>query len=183
MFGRQSKWLLGGLAAGGAALALTVPVLKRRGMCVTSLLKKDHRVVSALILAWEKARVVDVEARKALFRQIRNQLSIHAEAEEEILYPVIRNMNSVFAGIDIDEAFREHWQIKNLLYLIERMEPMASDTQDKMRELKEAIAHHVGEEESELFPFIERAMSRQQQQELGARIHARKLQLKGTIAA
>jgi len=182
---RRSKLLmvLGGIATGGAVMALAWPLLKRRGMCVTSILKKDHRLVSALIFAWEKARIVDIAARKALFRQIRNQLSIHAEAEEEILYPTIRNMSSVFTGIDIDDAFREHWNIKSLLYLIERMEPLSAETEGKMRELKEAIATHVAEEEGGLFPLIEEAMSKQQQQELGARIHERKLQLKRTIAA
>src|SRR5689334_1330400 len=111
MNSRQSKWLTGGLVLGGAMMALALPALRRRGTNVTSVLRKDHRVVSALILAWEKARVLS--ARKALFRQIRTQLFVHAEAEEEILYPTVRSMSSVFDGIDIDDAFRDHWQIKN----------------------------------------------------------------------
>jgi hemerythrin superfamily protein len=138
-------------------------------------------VVSALILAWEKTTAIS--ARKELFRQIRTQLFVHAEAEEEILYPTVRSMSSVFDNIEIDDAFRDHWQIKNLLYLIERMEPISTETEGKMRELKETIARHVAEEEGELFPRIEQAMSKDRQLELGARIHQRKLQLKDTIAA
>jgi hypothetical protein len=67
--------------------------------------------------------------------------------------------------------------------LIERMEPISTETEEKMRELKQSIVHHVEEEESELFPRIEQAMSKQRQLELGARINARKLQLKRAIAA
>src|SRR6266550_832215 len=92
------KWgLIGGGIAAGVALIPLIPAIKRRAMRVTTILKKDHRVVSGLIMTLEITPKINSTVRKTLFEQIRHSVMVHAQAEEEVLYPAMRNL-MVVAG-------------------------------------------------------------------------------------
>src|SRR5688572_7524287 len=84
--------LIGGLAAGGAALISVLPMVKRRAMKVTNILRKDHRLVSGMIMTLEATPRINGMMRRTLFNQIRHQLLVHAQAEEDVFYPAVRNM-------------------------------------------------------------------------------------------
>src|SRR6266446_9123281 len=98
MFGRRNKssvmkWgLIGGAIAGGIALIPLVPAMKKRAMRVTTILKKDHRMVSGLLMTLEMTPKFSGMMRKTLYDQIRNSLMVHTQVEEEIFYPAIRNI-------------------------------------------------------------------------------------------
>src|SRR5437773_12204297 len=76
--GRNSgvlKWgLIGSAIAGGIALVPLVPVLKKRAMRATTILKKDHRMVSGLLMTLEMTPKFNGIVRKRLFDQIRNSV-------------------------------------------------------------------------------------------------------------
>src|SRR5205809_3013343 len=116
--GRNSgvlKWgLIGSALAGGIALVPLVPVLKKRAMRATIILKKDHRMVSGLLMTLEMTPKFSALARKALFDQIRNSLMVHTQVEEEIFYPAIRNLAFGGESGKVDEAYREHQTVKDL---------------------------------------------------------------------
>src|SRR5438874_13813954 len=89
----RGKWgIVGGVVAVGAALIPLIPVMKRRAMRVTTILKKDHRMVSGLIMTLQMTPRINSTVRKTLFEQIRNNVMVHAQAEEEVLYPTMRNL-------------------------------------------------------------------------------------------
>src|SRR5438105_3969211 len=114
MFGRGKtsgavKWgLISSAIAGGIALIPLVPAVKRRAMRATTILKKDHRVVSGLLMTLEMTPKFSGVVRKTLFDQIRNSLMVHTQVEEEILYPAIRNLAFGGESGKVDEAYREH---------------------------------------------------------------------------
>jgi len=84
---RFAKWgMIGSAIAGGAALIPLVPMIKRRAMRVTTILKKDHRMVSGLIMTLQMTPRINGMVRRTLFDQIRNNFMLHAQAEEEVLY-------------------------------------------------------------------------------------------------
>src|SRR5437899_9178983 len=120
MFGRRNKssvmkWgLIGGAIAGGIALIPLVPVVKKRAMRATTILKKDHRMVSGLLMTLEMTPKFNGMVRKGLFAQIRNIVMTHAQVEEEIFYPAIRNLTFGYEGSKVDEADREHQTVKDL---------------------------------------------------------------------
>src|SRR5437762_410881 len=88
-----AKWgIWAGLVAGGAAMASLIPMLRRRAMTVTNILKKDHRTASGMIRTLEITPRFNGMVRKALFNQIRHQLLVHSQAEEEVFYPAVRNL-------------------------------------------------------------------------------------------
>src|SRR5689334_17807080 len=68
------KW--GAIAVGiaGGALISLIPIIKKRAMRVTTILKKDHRMVSGLIATLQMAPKVNGIVRKTLFDQIHRSL-------------------------------------------------------------------------------------------------------------
>jgi hemerythrin superfamily protein len=189
MFGRGNKssalkWgLIGSAIAGGIALIPVVPALKKRAMRATTILKKDHRLVSGMIATLEITPKFNGMVRKTLFNQIRNSIMVHSQVEEEIFYPAIKNL--MFGGetSKVDEAYRDHQTVKELLNQIAAMDPISEDFGSRIGELKRNIQHHVEEEEGELFQIVNNRMSSEQLDAIGQRIHDRKMNLKTQMAA
>jgi len=181
--GRMKWGMIGGALAAGAALIPLIPVIKRRAMRVTTILKKDHRMVSGLIMTLQMTPRINSTVRKTLFEQIRNNVMVHAQAEEEVLYPTMRNLMFQSGESKVDEAYREHQIVKDLLSDLSTMDPTTDAFDAKFAQFKNNLDHHVEEEENEMFVMLKQRMSTEQQEELGQRIHARKANLKMRFAA
>jgi hemerythrin superfamily protein len=160
-----------------------IPAIKRRAMRVTTILTKDHRVVSGLITTLQMTPRINGMVRRRLFDQIRNQVMIHAQAEEEILYPAMRNLMFMHGASKVDESYREHQQIKDLLNELAAMDTTTDAFDWRFQEFKNKIVHHVEEEEGEMFPMVRERMSTERQEDLGQKIHDRKMQLRPRMAA
>src|SRR3954470_19309363 len=101
------KWsLIGSGIAAGAALIPMIPAIKKRAMRVTTILKKDHRLVSGMIMTLEMTPRINSTIRKTLFEQIRHDFMVHAQAEEEILYPAMRNLMAMGRESQVDDSYR-----------------------------------------------------------------------------
>ena len=169
--------------AGGIALIPLVPALKKRAMRATTILKKDHRVVSGLLATLEMTPKINGMVRRTLFNQIRQNLMIHAQVEEEIFYPAMRNL--MYGGEDskVDEAYREHQTVKDLLNQMANMDKISDEFDGKLAELKKNIQHHVQQEEGDMFPLVTYRMSSERLEEIGQKMHERKIDLKTQMAA
>ena len=117
------------------------------------LLDADHRAVKKMFKEYEEltsARGRGVQQKKMdLARQICNELTVHAQIEEEIFYPALRE-----ALKDTDmlaEAEVEHQSAKDLIAQIEAMGEPDEMFDAKVKVLGEYIDHHVKEERSEIF--------------------------------
>jgi hemerythrin superfamily protein len=118
------------------------------------LLDADHRAVKRMFKEYEelsgsKARGA-AQKKMDLARQICHELTVHAQIEEEILYPALRE---AFKETDlVAEAEVEHQSAKDLIAQIESM-PEADEMFDaKVKVLGEYVDHHVKEERNEMFP-------------------------------
>jgi hemerythrin-like domain-containing protein len=181
---RILKWgLISGAVAGGAALVTALPAVKNRAMRATMILKKDHRIVSGLIMSLEMAPRINGMVRRSLLNQIKNLLMVHTQAEEEILYPSMRNLMMGGNQSMVDEAYHEHQQVKDLLNDLSTMDPLTDAFDRKVEDLKNKIMHHVEEEEGEMFEILKQRMSSEEELDLGRRIHDRKMDLKSRMAA
>ena len=152
-------------------------------MRVTTILKKDHRVVSGLIMTLQMTPRINSSFRKTLLEQIRRNVMRHTQAEEEILYPAIRNVIFLGGQPNVDEAYREHQEVKDLLNDLRTMDPNSDAFDRTFAEFKARIEHHIAEEESGMFPMLTERMSVEHQEELGLQIHDRKTRLQTRIAA
>src|SRR5439155_22346616 len=97
--------------------------------------------------------------------------------------PAMRNLAATDGQTMVDEAYREHQQVKDLLNDLDTMDPASEAFDTKFAEFKNKIEHHVEEEEGEMFPILIERMSIDRQEELGRRIHHRKMDLKTRLAA
>jgi hemerythrin-like domain-containing protein len=118
------------------------------------LLDADHRAVKKLFKEFEElagsAAQRATTQRKNVAREICTQLSVHAQIEEEIFYPRLREAFKDTAVIA--EAEVEHATAKNLIAQIEAVEEPDEAFDAKVKVLAEYIDHHVKEERNEIFP-------------------------------
>lgn len=123
-----------------------------RSQDAIALLKADHREVEKLFGQFEKAK--DDAQKEQIASQICLELRIHTQIEEELFYPTSRD----FLEDDeiVNEAIVEHQAAKDLIDQIEAMDPADEMYDAKVSVLKEQIEHHVGEEEKEYFPQVQK---------------------------
>lgn len=124
---------------------------EKTGSDAIKLLIDDHNKVKKMFKEFEKIGKNNAEKEKeALATQICKELTVHAQLEEEIFYPAVRE------GIDDDalmnEAMVEHAEAKDLIAQIQSMAASDSMYDAKVTVLSENIIHHVEEEETEMFP-------------------------------
>jgi len=118
------------------------------------LLDSDHRAVKKMFKEYEEltsSKARDARERKMdLAREICLQLTVHAQLEEEIFYPALRE--AMRETELLDEAEVEHQTAKDLIAQIEAMEDSEEIIDAKVKVLGEYVDHHVKEERNEIFP-------------------------------
>lgn len=137
-------------------------------MKATVLLKKQHREVEKLFSTALKAK--DAKTRKSTMQSIIEALEHHTEIEETIFYPAVREIGTKKAEEMIGEAYEEHHVVKLVLAELPEVDPSGENFEAKMTVLKELIAHHVEEEEDEMFPMAEKRLGDERNAELGDRM-------------
>ena len=138
-----------------------------------ALLKQDHRTVEQLFKQFEDAEEGE---QGDIAERVCQLLTVHAQIEEEILYPAAKE---AFAEKEDDdmvyEAEVEHATAKDLIAKIEAMTPEDESFKATVKVLSEYIKHHVKEEESELFPELKK--TELDLKEMGGQLMDRKLEL------
>ena len=122
---------------------------------IIALLKDDHKRVRKAYRDFKKLDGEEnPEACGELVRQVLAELTVHAELEEELLYPAARQ--AIAEEMLVDEAEVEHEAIRALIKQLEGMEPEDEKYAARFTVLCEYTLHHVREEEGELFPQLQR---------------------------
>ncbi len=114
-------------------------------MHILSTLTSDHDNVDVLFKRFEAADPGDVDELAHLRDEIIEHLAVHAEIEEETLYPALRDV----ATDDVLESLEEHHAVKAILAELERMPPTHERFRAKMTVVIENVRHHVEEEEGD----------------------------------
>jgi hemerythrin superfamily protein len=160
-------------AAKVTAKASTLNIVRKSASPdATTLLRADHKAVTALFEKFEKMNG-DGPNKKALVERICNELTVHTQIEEEIFYPAAR---AALKDEDMmDEAQVEHNGAKDLIAQLRSMNPGEDMYDAKVTVLSEYIKHHVKEEQTEMFPKAKK--SKLDLKALGAELQARKEEL------
>jgi hemerythrin superfamily protein len=109
---------------------------------VTTLIEQDHREVEDLFAKFKSS------PSKDLALQICEELDVHADAEEKVFYPVVKD--EVDASL-VKEGEEEHSEARQLIGRIKQTADEAH-LAELVTELEQAVQHHVEEEESEMLP-------------------------------
>lgn len=134
-------------------------------MDVFELLETDHEKVRGLFNQLVETSDSTVKSRESLFKQLATELALHTKAEETIVYPRLKEVDELRDRVD--EGIEEHQEAEQLL---EELASLSKDDKQwvaKLKELKQAVEHHVQEEESELFPEARELIAEDELLELG----------------
>ena len=119
-------------------------------MNAIEVLKNDHQRVRDLFFRFGEA--TSIQQKERLSNQIFNELTIHTLVEEALFYPLIEETEPDM----IDEAMDEHDTVDDLIEELKEMRLDVPEFEIKIADLRAAVAHHVEEEEREMFPLAQR---------------------------
>jgi hemerythrin superfamily protein len=150
-------------------------------MDATQLLKKDHKEVKALFKEFEHLSGRAAQKKQTVVTQICRALTVHAQLEEELVYPVFKELRSHDIKALVAEAAEEHQIAKTLIGELTTLSPDDEQYDAKVTVLGEYVQHHVKEEEQELFPKAHKQLSAKRLEELGEAITARREELNNGV--
>ena len=144
-----------------------------------SLLTSDHAEVKQMFEEYRQLVQdnADDDRRDELAAEICSALTVHAEIEEDIFYPALRER--LDDDLALDQAEVEHAIARDLIEQIVAMEPDDALFDARVLVLAEYVEHHVQEEESEIFPQAEK--SGIDLEELGAELAERRHELRAEL--
>jgi hemerythrin superfamily protein len=145
-------------------------------MNIQDVIRADHNKVNMLFMQIDNTN--DPKKIEEYFGQIYKDLSVHAEAEEQVVYPAVRP----FYG-DTQELYDEQAEMKTMLENIKSSSPSDSDFKAKVERLKDAVTAHVRQEESEMFAAIRNNCSDSQQERMATEFKSAKSKLQQELAA
>jgi hemerythrin superfamily protein len=152
--------------------AKKIVTLAGKAQEATRLLRADHKLVNDLFEKFESTRSAD--KKQALALEICQELTVHAQIEEEIFYPAVEKVLKDKSLVP--EAKVEHETLKYLIAQIQSEQPGSELYDAKVKVLAEYVKHHVKEEQNEIFPKVKE--SKLDLIELGAQLAERKEELK-----
>jgi hemerythrin superfamily protein len=119
---------------------------------ITTMIRIDHTHV---LMLFRRFRPWTSNTRKrALATNACLALEVHAQLEEEIFYPALREVTG--AGNDVlDKSVPEHDEMRTLINALRNLEVTDPGFDDTFRRLMRTVLHHVADEESTLLPQAE----------------------------
>ena len=141
------------------------------------MLTSDHRAVDELFKQFEELKEGEDASRVAIAQKICAELTVHAQVEEDLFYPWLReNMDETDM---VAEAEVEHASLKQLIAEIEPVGEPDEGYDAKVKVLSEYVKHHVKEEENEIFPEV--ASEQEELDELGQEMTVRKAEIRADM--
>jgi len=144
-------------------------------MNITEIITMDHRKVDTIFMEIEKTN--DPQKLQEFFGQLYKDLSVHSEAEEQIVYPAVRSYYS-----NTQQLYDEQAEMKQMLAQIKALNPSASNFKAQIQQLKTAVQTHVKEEENDMFPQIRRNLSEAQMEQMATQFKAAKSTIQQEMA-
>lgn len=130
-------------------------------MNAIGLLKMQHKQVKSALDKMSEGKI-----EQGAVRDLADQLIAHMVIEEHIFYPRIQQLKKDL----VKESFEEHAVAR--FELARALASRGEDQKTRLTVLKELIEHHVEEEEKELFPKVQKAISAEELESLGTRMKA-----------
>ncbi|MEC4573843.1 hemerythrin domain-containing protein [Streptomyces virginiae] len=135
-------------------------------------LMADHREVEEMFSRLQ-AMTGAGQGLRDLIDEITIELVRHSVAEEQYLYPAVRE--HVPGGDRMaDKELEDHGRVEKILKRLEKMSTDDAQMSPLLQELMDEVAAHVQDEESNLFPMLQRACTPQQLDGLGDKIRRAK---------
>lgn len=137
---------------------------------IYDMLHQDHekvkRALNNIIESGDGAQTT----REKLFSEIKHDLELHTKFEEEVFYPQFRKAKADGeAEEEVEDALEEHGEAKKMLEKLAAMDKTSDTFIETLKDLKDALEHHISDEEDEMFPQAREALDDDEAQEMGGR--------------
>jgi len=160
----------------GVAGSVATQGSDKADMNIQDALRMEHNKVNVLFMEIQGTN--DPQKIQEYFGQLYKDLSSHAEAEEETVYPIVRPFYS-----DVQELYDEQTDLKRLLEELKAMNPGAPEFKDMIRRVADVTMDHVRQEENTMFAAIRDNCSARQQEQLATDFKAAKSRLQDRMSA
>jgi hemerythrin superfamily protein len=156
--------------------------LKKLSPTITDMIRFDHSHVLVTFHQYKAGKSPRI--KKALAETVCSALEIHATLEEEIFYPVMRQLNGDEPVIQ--KSVPEHDEMRRLIAELRLADSAEVRHDELMCDLMRKVIHHVADEETKLLPEAETMLDIGRLRELGTDMTRRRIALTapkaGTIA-
>lgn len=147
-------------------------------MNIQDIIRMDHNKVKLLFNQIESTN--DPQEVQACFGQIYKDLSVHAEAEEQVVYPAVR---SFYGEGNTQELYDEQSEMKVILESLKSTSPASPSFKSQVQRLKDIVADHVRQEESTLFAAIRNNCSDEVKEQMATQFKSAKSRLQNQMTA
>lgn len=145
-------------------------------MTIEQIIRMDHAKANTLFMEIEGAK--DPQKAQEFFGQLYKDLTAHAKAEEQVVYPAIRPYYQ-----KTQDLYQEQAEQERMLNQIMSLSPASPAFKDQVKELAKMTQHHINQEENEMFPKIRDNFSSAQQQQMASEFKAAKSKLQDQMAS
>ncbi len=132
-------------------------------MNIFEALRKDHDTQRDLLKKLIKTSG-DTEKRDAIFKAVKKELEVHANAEERFFYKPLISVD--MAQDHSRHGIAEHHEIDELIQDLEQTDYDSSAWLKIAKKLKEKVEHHLEEEEHTFFQLAGKVFSNNQKEDL-----------------
>ena len=131
---------------------------------ITVLIRSEHDAFRRAFTEIEQ--LTDTEELRTRWRELSDQLEVHAAGEEEVFYPALLKKVDDSEG-DTEHAVKDHNEIREATSKVDQHEPGTDAWWEAFREAREATVDHLGEEESDVLPPFQEEVPEDKRGELG----------------
>lgn len=144
-------------------------------MLATEVLTAHHDELRSLMRRLAEMPSAAVGERQTVLEELVAELSLHEQVEDELFYPA---MTAVTALVPMAHA--EHRQLEDQVAVVVRTGPDDPAFDEEVRVLVEAVEHHAGKEEREMFAEVEAKVDRAELERLGDALGRRLAELRAS---
>ncbi|MFM2313648.1 MAG: hypothetical protein RLZZ04_2924 [Cyanobacteriota bacterium] len=139
---------------------------------IQDVIRMDHQKVNTLIAQMESSD--DPKKIEEYFGQMYMDLSVHSEAEEQIVYPTVQPF---YGEENTQELYDEQAELKTVLSQMKSFNPTSPEFKSMLQQVKEMVGDHTRQEESTMFAAIRNNCSTEQQEQLATQFKDAKKEL------
>ena len=161
-------------------LLLEAPTMNTRD--IRTLLRQDHDEL--LTLARDMYESESGDERRALLRQLKPALVLHARAEEKEVYDGLLKMSDEEYTDMAYENYVEHGVLDDLLEkLLKSRKTETDEWKAHAKVLLETLERHIHDEQEHMFPVLEDQFNDDEREALGRRFTSAKARLSMKLKA
>src|SRR3546814_9683183 len=122
---------------------------RKRKMSIYDRLHEDHERAKETIDRIKDTTEDAREVRGSLFAQLKNDLQVHTQFENQVFYPAVAENPQ--AKDLVEDGIDEHEDAEALLEELDEGDKGSLDWIDRLEQLEDVLLHHIADEENEIF--------------------------------